>query len=72
MASNKKTIRTTVNLPVQAVEALKQIAAERNQPMSEVIRQAIATEKFLFDTAQRGGKILVEESDKTLKQIILR
>ena len=70
--AESNSVKTTVNLSAQAVAALKEIAAERNVPMSEVIRRAIATEKFLFDTEKNGGKVLIEESDKTLKQIILR
>lgn len=72
MPEKKKVVKTTVNLPQAAIDALSEIAGKRGTSMSEVIRQAIATEKFLFDTDQSGGKILIEEKDKRLKQIVLR
>lgn len=65
-------VKTTVNLPDDAIKAIREIAERRGTTMTEVIRQAIATEKFLFDTVQEGGKVLVEDRDKTLKQIVLR
>lgn len=65
-------VKTTVNLPDDAIKAIREIAQRRGTTMTEVIRQAIATEKFLFDTMQEGGKVLVEDRDKTLKQIVLR
>jgi predicted transcriptional regulator len=68
----KEVLKTTVNLPKETLEALKEIAAKRGGSMADVIRQAIATEKFLFDTDRAGGKVLIEEKDKTLKQIVLR
>ena len=72
MPGKKNVVRTTVNLPQDAIDALTEIAGQRGTSMSEVIRRAIATEKFLFDTDQSGGKILIEEKDKRLKQIVLR
>jgi hypothetical protein len=70
--SEKKVVKTTVNLPEGAIEALQQIATDRGSTMSEVIRQAIATEKFLHDTAKSGGKVLIEEKDRKLKQLLVR
>ena len=72
MPGKKNVVRTTVNLPQGSIDALSEIAEKRGTSLSEVIRQAIATEKFLFDTNQSGGKILIEEKDKRLKQIVLR
>lgn len=64
--------KTSLNLSAPAIEALKQIAAARGVTLAEVVRQAIATEKFLHDEVGKGNKILIEEKDKTLKQVVFR
>src|SRR5215204_5854973 len=38
------TIKTTVNLPAEAVEALRSVAADRGTTMTEVMRHAISLE----------------------------
>jgi predicted transcriptional regulator len=68
----KKVVKTTVNLPPDALEAISVLASNRGSTMAEVIRQAIATEKFLFDTTKAGGKILIEDKDENMKQVVLR
>lgn len=68
----KSTVKTTVNLPQDALDAIGEIATKRGTTMADVIRQAIATEKFLFDTDKAGGKIIIEDKDKSLKQVVFR
>jgi hypothetical protein len=72
MTEKGKVIKTTVNLPADAVEAIRSIAESRGITMTEAIRQAIVMEKFLFDAEKAGGKVLIEERDKQVKQIVLR
>ena len=72
MSEKSKVVKTTVNLPAEALDAIRHIAERRGITMTEAIRQAIATEKFLFDAQKEGGKLLIEERDKKVKQIILR
>lgn len=64
-----KAIKTSVYLPEQAVEALKEMADKRGTTMAEVLRRAIATESFLDQAAERGGEILVKEG-KSVKQLV--
>src|SRR5438045_3422254 len=42
-----KVIKMSVNLSADVVEALKELAEKRNTTMTEVLRQAIGTEKFI-------------------------
>lgn len=65
-------VKTSLNLPEPAVEALKQIAAKRGVTMAEVVRQAIATEKFFVDEVEKGHKILIEDKDRSLRQVVFR
>jgi predicted DNA-binding protein len=65
-------VKTSLNLPENAVEELREIARQRGTTMADVVRQAIATEQFLHETVKEGGKILIEGKDKGIRQIILR
>lgn len=64
--------KTSINLPTDAVETLKKLAAKRGSTMADVIRQAISTEKFLEETVSTGGKVLIEEKDKSIRQLLIR
>ena len=65
-------IRTTVNLQPEAVAALKEMAAGRGTTVAEIIRRAIWMEKYVYDTLKTGGKLLVQEADRTLKELVIR
>lgn len=39
--------------------------------MGEVIRRAIGTEKFLLEQKEKGAKILIQEPDKSLKELVV-
>jgi hypothetical protein len=67
-------IKTSVNLPEDAIEAVREISRRTGSSMGDVIRQAISTEKYLQDTTEKGGKILIKESenDNTLKELLIR
>jgi Ribbon-helix-helix protein, copG family len=67
-----KVFKTSVNLPQDAVTALQEIAAQRGTTMAEIIRKAISTEKFLHETQAQGGKVLIQDKDKNLKQLLIR
>jgi hypothetical protein len=64
-------VKTTINLPEDALAALREIAASRNTTLTEVIRRALSVERYLDRTIRAGGKILVEEPDKTVRQLVL-
>ncbi|HEX5760738.1 MAG TPA: CopG family transcriptional regulator [Thermoanaerobaculia bacterium] len=65
-------IKTSLNLSEPALDALKEMAAKRGVTVAEVVRQAIATEKFLLDEVEKGNKILIEDRDSRLRQIVFR
>ncbi len=65
-------VKLSVNLSKEVVDALKSLADERGTSVTEALRKAISTEKFLHDTTKEGGKILIEDRDKSLKQVLLR
>ena len=65
-------VKVTVNLPKDLVDAVKELANKRHVTLTEVIRDAIGTEKFLADANDEGSKILIEDKKKNLRQIVLR
>jgi hypothetical protein len=67
MATIKK---ATFNLPVDEIEALKQLAISESKTVTEVLRRAIKAELFLSENYKQGNKILIESVDKSMKEII--
>ena len=65
-------VKTTLNLPSDEFAALKQLAVTRHASVSDVVRRAIVLEKLLHDAMRNGGKILIEEPDQPIKQLIIR
>jgi hypothetical protein len=63
--------KTSVNLPQASVDDLKELAKRSGSTMAEVLRRAIANEKFFSDTVEKGGKVLIQE-DGDMKQVIFR
>jgi predicted transcriptional regulator len=65
-------VKTSVNLSDDAVEALRQVAKERNTTMTEVLRHAVSLEKFVHDESRKGSKILVEKPDGNFRELLPR
>jgi predicted transcriptional regulator len=63
-------VKVTVNLPDSTVDALKKLAEERGITMTEAMRQSIENQSFFQQEVKNGNKILIEDSDKSLRQII--
>jgi len=66
------TVRLTANLPEDVANTLRELAKRKGLNMTEVLLQAINLEKFATDTIDNGGKILIEEKDRSIKQLLVR
>ncbi|MGH6662555.1 MAG: hypothetical protein ACREB6_13530 [Rhodospirillales bacterium] len=64
-------VKISVNLPDAAAAALRDISAKKGITMTEVLRRAISTEKFLTDAVENDSKILIEDKDKSIKQLLV-
>jgi predicted transcriptional regulator len=71
-AADKTVIKMSVNLSPEVVDALKQLATKRNTTMTEVLRQAIGTEKFLDEVSEDQGTVLVEDKKGRVRQLVFR
>lgn len=65
-------IKMSVNLPAETVQVLKDLAEKRNTTMTEVLRQAIGTEKYLEQVSEDKGKVLVEDKKGRVRQLVFR
>lgn len=65
------TTKVTVNLPDETVEAIKQIASDRGTTITEALRQAIESQRFLHDETKAGKDLLLQNpADRTIQRIV--
>jgi predicted transcriptional regulator len=64
--------KLTVNLTDDALQALRELADSNNMTLGQALGQAIASEKFLRDEVKKGGRVLIEKPDQTLREVVLR
>jgi metal-responsive CopG/Arc/MetJ family transcriptional regulator len=64
--------RINVNFSENASTTLEKLAAEKGKSISEVVRDAIALERWFTETTKEGGKILVEHKDGKIREVIPR
>ncbi len=65
-------VKTSLNLPEQSIDTLKELAEATGVSMAEVVRRSVETEKFLRDSVQEGSKILIKDKDNSLRELIFR
>lgn len=61
----------TLNLDPSMEKVLEDLAADQGVSKSLVIRRAVGLMKYLADERSEGGKVRVEESDGTVKELVL-
>ncbi|TCZ66092.1 ribbon-helix-helix protein, CopG family [Roseicella aquatilis] len=71
MAESATSRRTSFNLSPDAEQAVRELTRRRGVSMGEVIRRALSTEKFLADKQAEGAKVLIQEPDKTIREVII-
>jgi metal-responsive CopG/Arc/MetJ family transcriptional regulator len=69
-AKKERTRRVNVNFSKDAYEELEEIADKRNKNVSDVVREAIAFEKWYQDTVDSGGHVLVERKNGRLQEVL--
>jgi len=68
----KKVYKLTVNLSEDVYNALQGLATQQSTTITDALRKAIGTEKFLKEQVANGGKVLVQDADKNIQQVIFR
>jgi hypothetical protein len=64
-------VKTTISLPEDAVAVLRELASTRNVSFAEVVRRALTMDKYLTDARTDGCRILVEDPEKLIKEIVI-
>ncbi|MGH2548676.1 MAG: ribbon-helix-helix protein, CopG family [Thermomicrobiales bacterium] len=75
MAPLKETrdaVRLSVNITPEVAEAIQALARSRGITVSELVRSALATEKFLADEQRKNKKLLLEAEDGTRERVVFR
>jgi len=65
-------LKVTVNLPADTMYAIRDMASSRQITVTEQIRQALETERFLRGEIARGSKVLLEKTDGSIRQVVFR
>jgi Ribbon-helix-helix protein, copG family len=63
--------RVNVNFADSTYSVLEELARKRGKTMAEVLRDAIALEKWIDDARSEGGRLLIKQGDET-RELVLR
>ena len=64
-----KTVKLTVTLSEEVVNALKDMAEVDGTSVTEQLRRAISTQKWLHDVKRRKDRILVESEAGVTREV---
>ena len=64
------TKKVTVNLPADQVAFLQELAAKEGITFTDALRRSIGAERFFAEQHAAGRKVLVEEKDKRLREVM--
>jgi hypothetical protein len=64
-------VKTTISLPEDAVIVLRELSELRNVSFAEVVRRALTMDKYLTDVRKDGCRILIEDPEKLIKEIVI-
>ncbi len=67
-----KSHRFNVNFSDGAFRDLSTLAERKGTTMSEVLRDAIALERWFDETRRAGNKVLVEQPDGSIREVVPR
>lgn len=66
------TKRMSISLSGDAARLLDFLAESQGISQNEALRRAIATEAYLLEERLNGSKVLLQKSDKEIREVIFR
>ena len=66
------TTKLTVNLSAEVVDVLKTLAKRDNTTMTEVLKRAIAVQKFITEEEAKGNQLFLADAEGENKTRIAR
>ncbi|MEO0538450.1 MAG: ribbon-helix-helix protein, CopG family [Cyanobacteria bacterium P01_A01_bin.123] len=64
--------RLSISLSDEAAHLLEFLAQSQNITQNEALRRAIATEAYLLEERLKGTKVLLQKSDKEIREVLFR
>jgi hypothetical protein len=64
--------RMSVSLSGDAARLLAQLAESQGITQNEALRKAIATEAYLRQEMEQGAKVLLQKSNKDIREVVFR
>jgi hypothetical protein len=64
--------KVTLNLTEENVRSVEKIAQDLDTNKTTVVNRAIILEKLVHEANSRDAKILIEEKDGSIKELIIR
>jgi hypothetical protein len=71
-ANASSTKRMSVSLSGDAARLLEFLAESQGISQNEALRKAIATEAYLRQEMMQGAKVLLQKSDKEIREVVFR
>ncbi|MCW5773292.1 MAG: ribbon-helix-helix protein, CopG family [Rhodospirillaceae bacterium] len=63
-------VKVSMNIPKKELDAIKKVASKRGTSVTDAIRRALLMEQFLTEEEEKGNKLLIEDKDKNLRQVV--
>lgn len=70
--SSSSAKRMSITFSHDTLQQLDFLASSQGISQSEVIRKSLATEAYLYQERLEGSKILLQKSDKELREVVFR
>lgn len=67
---DRSTHRVNVNFSDEAYKELTEMARRRNKTLSDVLRDALALEKWYEEAKEEGSKVLVERKNGRMREVL--
>jgi ribbon-helix-helix CopG family protein len=64
--------RLNVSFSDSTFRALEELANKKGTSMAEVLRDAIQLEKWVEDARSEGSKLLIEQRDGKVRELVVR
>lgn len=63
-------VKISANLAEEVVEEMKALAEKRGITLTELLRQALATEKFLTEEMEQGSHLILEREGEQRRELV--
>jgi hypothetical protein len=64
-------VKTTLSLPAESAQILRDLADQRGSTLAEVIRRALKLEEYLTRVRETGGRLLVKDEKEEITELLI-